>query len=1617
MKRDILSLALLALALTTYAQANPPTSKLFGSDGVRDALKVHPKKTLCVDEELLDDDNYSTVADKGIFNDASHPDYAEYSGDPVFGDFRVQRLRNRKALVGEPCVINKIVTEVGLGCWALDMGNMLDDDLNNYAQFNKVVGAAVGEAPVVSVLDMRNYYAAHTEAGFCVVASSGNAVLTLDVIKVMTITFYRDGKLVDTQTIEEGQGGEGIALKLITIPGSEDACTMLTARSDEVFDEVCLNEGGGVGVNVGSLLKVKYAFVGSERNFDFTRSGVQKYGESIGRHISIDYAKGWNPVILGIPFPMTKKEVEKLINDDPDDYATITPVIGAAYLGGVKIMCKDDDDPHREVYPAGYNMAFKFTQGSGLELSLGKWARIILFDRDGNKVQEETVNANVLGLTVGSGGDGSASITSDVPFSGAEIRFHGILDVNAGATLMHVGSTTAKADTYHHCDIRPHASSGMCTNLHSLQLLSNEDVPVTWEIARNEDGTLKVPAGGENVQVSKSGMVTRLEAEGAYTFRAITLTGCCEDYTTIVYGGMGANAGFDSNGDVNLNGCGRPLVNGKREGSYIAIKKPSDTTGALISISNVQDLDNIVSENFNSYATYSGGLNLAANLMIAGIRRTDGQPIYNSQTEDPKRIGFVVEAATTGLDLSALEFLHIKCYYQGKETYDGMIDENNAISAGIAGSDKMLKVRYSIELPAKNKDGNFLKCDEFVLYTSGLLKLGGDKLRIYYAFIEPSEARCGDPLSCDAELLSHKTHTRLNGNACKIGSAASVAQVINDINCVLDGDPSTWMSITQPVNAGGMTLAFNLGRTVNVGNTLGIITEKKTYVASVGVGTWLKAYTYLHGKATGDTYTDWSVVGADVAGSGDKNFLYIRPKHAFDEVRLEFGGVLQVTPEPQKFYGFFLQHDIDGDGLPDCQDVESCPDPVPVQPTCEGQLVYVEIKDSILNDSARIGHTYTLRCNEPGIGADSLIEHVRPDINNYIIHTHRAVTPGESHRLWAIDEMNGDKVAEAVYSVRPIQTEWKRNAATTDWNAWNNWTQGAPYCCTSVIIPSDAERYPTLINSTESQHAPEYYCCNDVQLEPRAAINGTQLLAYHRAFVDVDIPANRYRYFSPSLKATYSGDMFYSQAANAGSYFMQLNEQTYPEDRLTTPVYQRMWNTTIASGDVSLNPDAYGTKTDPVQLKANETEWTHYVNTVSNQFAKGQVTNLWVDHGEMSDHTAFRFRFPKTHTTYHYYNDADATVLGQETISRTVDQTDDVNRDLTSYRFIYEKAHDSDQGTLYKYQYFNRDTTDTVAEPRVRYDNHLDVSIDLATSSPTPTKTFLLGNPFVGRIQLSKFLDVNRDVVAAVSFPSGDTPGDRLTADGLATSERTYLEPMEAMFVEAKEDASALSVVLTYDMMMPDDDTQTAPAPSAAPAMRITAHVDSLATSMLLVDGREAETPALLDGEVQPKLALFAMSRHDESLTACQILTAAEETPLCIIAPDTAHVRLSLHAQGLFPRDSYYLADRLTNDVWPLEDDIVLPTTGTTVGRYVIRRGDVYTPTPVETHKASDHGLVLQITHRTARATGATHIAVYTTDGSLLSQGRQTATLQRGVNILRVTTEDGHTQSYRIVAK
>ncbi|MDE7119807.1 MAG: hypothetical protein K2O10_04285, partial [Muribaculaceae bacterium] len=555
-------------------------------------------------------------------------------------------LKNRRALTGNGCHVNTLINVVGVANAAVDVVNLTDDDLSNTAEFAQGVGADIGVGPIVSVRDVNNYYAAGTQAGFCIVASNGTSVLSLDVIKMMAIGFYRDGELIGTVAASQGAAASGLDLSLVQIAGSSDASMMITAEAPGVFDEISLNSAGGLNVSAVGGLRVKYGFVGEGMQYILNRDyktgtllnqtlhkgGISMFNESHNRNIAINYAQ------CNALKPDGLNGVDKFI-DDPDDNYTIAAVLS---VGGcsAQIHMQDDDAPDQEVFAAGTEVGFKIGMGSLLKLGLGSGTKITLYDRQGNETEDIIVNAGVLDVGVVKVDTKQFfSTTATKPFSGAKLFIGTGVTVDLGATTAYYAYIQEAPDQTHSCALDMSSNVYLAPSATSHQLSWNTSIGETVEFS-----LVSKPEGSEAF-VDADGKLNNIDAKGEYLVKAQVVGEGHENCTRYV---VVKNDQFEHVGGTVAGGCAQPLTNGIAGITFTPATTVYETSGALLSISDLSSADNITDADYDNYAEYVGGLGLANDVRITGVKRTDGELIGDGTK--PLRIGFVVEESVNCLN-------------------------------------------------------------------------------------------------------------------------------------------------------------------------------------------------------------------------------------------------------------------------------------------------------------------------------------------------------------------------------------------------------------------------------------------------------------------------------------------------------------------------------------------------------------------------------------------------------------------------------------------------------------------------------------------------------------------------------------------------------------------------------------------------------------------------------------------------------------------------------------------------------------------------------------------------------------------------------------------------------
>lgn len=1432
------------------------------------------------------------------------------------GETKVDNPRfPRKALVAPDCMINTMINVVDVASGANEMNNLLDENLDNYATLAGLADVGLLSNPVVSVKDLKHTYPAGTKAGFCIQSEAGSKLLSLEVLKNVSIILYKDGKEQETLPVEQVSGSV-LSLGLIQV-ANNDANTNLTVTSTQQFDEIGLLMNG-VNVEALNATKVKYAFVGdSEKKHLANIDGITAEGG---------------------------KQPGNLIDGREDTYTEVKPIFGLVDAGAHITL------EWSKEYPIGTRIGFKFEDSNLIGLDLTNKISIKLTDASGNST-EAPINGKILGVNLIGESTYDVSIRADRSFKKAELIVHG-LGVKVGERRFYYGYIEEEPTVAHYHNLNLSMNPVICPEKTEYQLQPS-DGSVTWTLQSQ-------PTEDNSVQVSADGKVINMTpgVTGEYVFKATAKDGCSGTVTL--------TKGIQQS--VNPE-CNKPIADGMELADNI-----HGSSGSLISISKLENRENIIDQDMSTYAEYIGGLSLANNVQIIGVKKKTTEPMWTGGA-DGKRVGFVVEMNSGVLGLNALEFYRIRLYNNKTQSYvyNEVVSRWNTISAGLIGNNQVQKVRLSVEVPAGTE------FDEITLWKSGVLDLQLNNLRIYGAFMNDAGSDCytDDPLGCGSTIISAQTTgASINYDETGFNGLVGAAAFIKDLQNLIDDNRETY-TYSDGIKVGAtVKYAVKLGRTFGKNQQIGIIMDKETYLANLDVINSWTMKTYYRGTETGDEKKGWNVLGLDAIGYGDKIYLLLNPTKSFDEVRIQTGTLVEAL-SGLKLYGLFVRNDADGDGIPDCEDENSCGPEDPQQPEQPGDIDFslsaehlCQKSDLTVTIKGTAGTVYKISCTEQGI------KDVEVTVQENGKGTWRGAMPNAAREATlTVTTQDGAKSATKKFAVHPLQTTWD-GSENTDWNNWDNWTNGSPIGCSNVIIPAGCANYPVLTAASEN-------LCSHIHFEMGAEVVNTHFLTYERASVDMTLnEADRYYTLSAPLHGMVTGDMFIPADGNP-PVFTEANATNAPQNRFNPRIYQRLWASNAKGQIIS------GSQ---IEVTPDETRWTPPFNALAEKYEPGKGFSMKAVRNAAEG--KLTFRFPKTHTEYEYVTDQNQPTGIKENISR-----------VNVGRFIYENGDGAE------------------AFP-----------FTVTLSNKDAGTTFLAGNPFMAHIDVAKFMAENN--FTSVKVYDGNNANSQILVDGELVSNGanyTHIAPMQSVFVTVANDAPTLNVTYTADMlasapgsllkshrMAAENHSDLSLSATAGKHVANTLVRLSAAASKAYVPGEDAEL--LVDNEVRPAIALFSVA-GGKSLDIQQ-LDGADRIPLgfYLQTPDT--VSLTIRKSGSGEWDGWYLSDLQLQKNYPLgtaETVIPLGVLSTNVGRFFLVKGD---PTANESiadgdircycYREGTDRIVVRSTNAPMK-----RCEIYSASGTLVDRANGESTEYRlrptsGVNIIKVYPEGKEPQVFKV---
>jgi hypothetical protein len=808
-------------------------------------------------------------------------------------------LKSRMALVGHNCMVSRLADGISVGSGSKNLSYLCDENLDNCYTIPSVANATLlAGSPIVAVKDMKHYIDKDTKAGFKISGESN--VLTLEVLKGnYHIRFYRDGKILKTSPVEQ-LGFTVLNLSVGNIDLGNNAVDIIAAEQpDQDYDEIALVGQNGIKVDVVKGLKIYYAFVG-DAEYSLTKTKITQYDENI----KLNAKSSTHPTDLPLIGDLNYLNRD-LIDDDLSNGIAISALLQLGSSGYAQVIANNGKST--ETFPAGTEAGFVYSDGA--LIGAGVTPVIYLLDKNGNEIYKKAIETTVLSVSI-AGNQKKVSIKAPVDFSGIKFRTMGV-EVANGVTANYAFIIPKPESAGHQCEMSPAASLDLCNCDSHYQLKwDKENFPnVTWGIKTTSDKEVKFDPTNNTLDFSETNSYKNDTGEKVTVEMELKNEDGCTQTITINWGGSTEQKPENKRETVLYNKDPKNPTYEMGDGRSFGIN--------ILSI--VKNSNNIISSDLSSYATYFGGVSIGDSYLCS-VKKKDGKISDGTvaRTSGERQVGFVVTAKGSALSADVLKLMNVRIYNEGKEVAGGIT--TSAISAKLIGSQDTHKLRYFIKVPATTV------FDEIRLYSTGLLGADLSVMNIYYAYTADANAVLDDPME-GAEVISfEKNNASIDADRTQSIGVANVGNGLKDITNCIDGNLETKTTFPTGVKAvSGSVLAVKLGVTASRNKQLVVVVNKEAVGLGLDVAGAIVVKTYKTGvKDPVETFSDWSVLGANVITLGDKGYIFISPKSDYDEVAITEGEGVSAL-DGLAVYGLLLRNDKDGDGTPDVDEpAEDC---------------------------------------------------------------------------------------------------------------------------------------------------------------------------------------------------------------------------------------------------------------------------------------------------------------------------------------------------------------------------------------------------------------------------------------------------------------------------------------------------------------------------------------------------------------------------------------------------------------------------------------------------------------------------------------------------------------------
>ena len=533
--------------------------------------------------------------------------------------------------------------------------------------------------------------------------------------------------------------------------------------------------------------------------------------------------------------------------------------------------------------------------------------------------------------------------------------------------------------------------------------------------------------------------------------------------------------------------------------------------------------------------------------------------------------------------------------------------------------------------------------------------------------------------------------------------------------------------------------------------------------------------------------------------------------------------------------------------------------------------------------------------------------------------------------------------------------------------------------------------------------------CDQIYFKPEAELLYANYLTYNKAYVDKLLTPDTWSVMSSPLKQTYAGDL-YVPANNGQEMSEAFKEMTYDEsmnNRNAYPIYQRSWD-----GDVQqvidnttfykANHDGQIEETTGNEITLNSAYWTHVYNKVDEAYAKGKAFAVKAGdkYTEGAKNNSFALiRLPKADTQYSYYDSQSNT-----NVSATVQKTAD------NYRM--QLGDDANDHTMQLLQPLNQNV-------------HKGNSYHL------------VGNPYPSSLSMYRFLKANTAFERSVwTFADG-----KFTAHAIDTSldydkkKDVIIPPTQAFFVKVKSaETVPNNVLFNASMLINRWETGGEKALTPQPTIILTTSDGTRSSQSELIVSAEASRD-YVEGEDVDMLGEGNIAEIAQAYSVAGSQAVALNTtddidwmPIGIVAGKSRSTDVTVNLNSKMLRKmndeggKLFIYDATSKKFSEIADGMQIEMMANDHGRYYITTNNWVVPTGINAIRCFSPA---QGTIIVAVLNGEVKQAkVYDTAGALVTSSRSTAgercqlsVQQPGVYIVKATTMDDKTETFKIVVK